>query len=323
MPSGDVVIENASCFKGRILVHVHLYYHEMWSQLRNCLENLQGTHWDLCVTLVKHDTALEDKIKAFKPEVLMLTVLNRGFDVGPFLEALSHYDLSNYDFVLKLHSKRNVLPLTTVNGIVDVSGSRWRELLLSLVSSKDNFFKCINAFAQDPSLGMAGNYSLIQKVVKRGDFNSFVLRQASDLLKSLNLTPYPQESFCFVAGTMFMMRAEIAQKLKDLNLHCEDFEVPDRQKRDFDLAHVFEYLFGWLVSSLSNDEGVHYRIADPYTPRIKQQLDLRYWLSKHLYLKKMCRFIWRRTYCSKTQCIECRIFKLKIPFLSKFTGSKS
>ena len=323
MPSGDPVFENTSGFNGRVLVHVHLYYRKMWPQLRNCLDNLQGIAWDLCVTLVEHDTALEDEIKTFKPDASVLTVLNRGFDVGPFLEALSYYDLSKYDLILKLHSKRDVKPLTTVNGIVDVSGSKWRELLLSPVSSKENFLKCLKAFVQDKSLGMTGNYSLIQKVVKRGDFNSFVIRQAKDLLKSLNLNPYPQESFDFVAGTMFMLRAEIAQKLKDLNLHCADFEVPDRHKRDFDLAHVFEYLFGWLVSSMCNDAGVHYRIADPYTPRIKQQLDLRYWLSRHLYLKKMCRFIWRRTYCSKTQLIECRIFKLKISFLSKFTGSKS
>ena len=34
-------------------------------------------------------------------------VENRGFDVGPFIKTISELNLDNYDFIVKLHTKRN------------------------------------------------------------------------------------------------------------------------------------------------------------------------------------------------------------------------
>jgi hypothetical protein len=51
---------------------------------------------------------------------------------------------------------------------------------------------------------------------------------------------------CFVAGTMFMARANLFEKFKRLNLQMSDFEA-GRVVSEMGLAHVMERLFGVLV----------------------------------------------------------------------------
>lgn len=296
----------------RILVHVHLYYHEMWPELCSALKNLEGLKWDLFVTITNYDLATEDQVKAFKSDAKIIALPNRGFDVGPFFEVLNLVDLSKYDLVIKLHTKRDMPKHSTISGILDVSGDKWRNDLLSFIASRENLYKCLQAFKTDPNLGMAGKYRLIQRFSKCGSYRSYVLEKASDFFESVGLHPYPSHEFDFIAGTMFIVRAKILNKMKSLDLGALSFEITQRGINERDLAHLLEYYMGWLVSSQVNADGRHYVIRDPYTPWIRQKADLTYFLTRHHMTRKICRFIYRRVISKKDGMLETKIFKITV-----------
>lgn len=317
-----------SVSKKRILVHVHLFYLEMWQEIQSCLKNLDKLHlkWDLYVTLVDKDECnhiikIKEIIQAFKPDAVVLTVANRGYDVGPFIEILNHVDLHNYDLVFKLHSKRNVNPLTTLGNFYDVSGPKWRVFLLSFICSQDKLKKLLKAFSTDPSLGMAASYNLIIPFRKHGKYNEWVMQQCYKLFKQLNINPRPEKKFKYVAGTMFAIRTEILQKIKELKLDINSFSTPDR-KNERDLAHVLERFMGWIVTSISaienniptkNDSEVFFKIKDEFTCPFKRYTDFPAYISRHHLLVHILRFILRREYDSNQKLIRIKV--LKIPLI--------
>ena len=69
------------------------------------MENIGTYPYDLYITLVKENAALVKEIQAFHPATTVWQVENRGFDVGPFIYFLQHINLSDYDLVLKIHTK--------------------------------------------------------------------------------------------------------------------------------------------------------------------------------------------------------------------------
>ena len=48
-----------------IAVHLHLYYTDMWQELSQQLRNIEGTPYELFVTLVEDNPELISKIKQF------------------------------------------------------------------------------------------------------------------------------------------------------------------------------------------------------------------------------------------------------------------
>lgn len=88
-----------------ILVHVHLFYPEFWNEISACLKNI-SLPYDLVVTLVENDSKTIENIKGIKSDARIEIVENRGFDVAPFIKVMRENDLSRYDFVIHLHSKR-------------------------------------------------------------------------------------------------------------------------------------------------------------------------------------------------------------------------
>ena len=323
------ILPKNSCPKStRVLVHVHLFYCEMWNSLRSCLENLDKLNqtWDLYVTLV--DTLPKNvaegiigEIKLFKAKAKILTVAYKGYDVGPFFEVLNYVNLDDYDLVVKLHSKRNVNPLTTLGTFYDVSGPKWREYLLAFINSRKVLKKTLRSFSSDPLLGMTASYNLIMPFREHGKYNIWVIEECRKLFKQLNITPTPAHNFHYVAGTMFAVRTDVVKKLKELNLDINSFNTPDRSTEK-DLAHVLEYFMGWLVTSLSITEEANsqvtarekklYKIKDVFTGTLSRYFDVCSFISKHHRLVKILRFILRREYEPKQNTVYIKIFKVSI-----------
>lgn len=59
----------------------------------------------------------------------------------------------------------------------------------------------------------------------------------------------PLSNYKFVAGTMFMVRADLLEQIKKLNLTQDDFESPDLSHEGCQMAHIFERLCGYTVTS--------------------------------------------------------------------------
>ena len=88
-----------------LAVHLHIHYKEQLDEILLKLANLQGVDYDLLVTVTDYDEKIATRLKAFNPEVKIIQVENRGYDIGPFVEFLHHINLDDYQYILKLHTK--------------------------------------------------------------------------------------------------------------------------------------------------------------------------------------------------------------------------
>ena len=224
----------------RILVHVHLYYLDMWSEIKATIRNITAPY-DLFVTVTKHDVEIEKDILTFNPEARIITVENKGFDIQPFITVLNSIDLKNYSHIIKLHSKRDLLPGTLLNDF-DVSGGKWRKYLLAFLKSKQTFERCLKAFDTDKALGMVANYHLL---VKNDNVNQAPTQKAQEMLTALELSV---NNPSYVAGTMFMARADLFSRIKKMNIKAEQFAKSEHGTADV-LPFAFEVFFGYLIGA--------------------------------------------------------------------------
>ena len=143
----------------RILVHVHLYYVDMWPELKSAISHITAPY-DLFVTVTEHNVDLEKDVLAFNSEARIIKVENKGFDVWPFISVLNSVNLNDYSHIIKLHTKRD-MPAGTIRNGFDVSGGKWRRYLFAFLKSKRTFEKCLKAFDANITLGMITDYRLI------------------------------------------------------------------------------------------------------------------------------------------------------------------
>ncbi len=229
-----------------ILVHVHIYYKEMWQQLSQKLSNITRPY-ELYVTMNNPTPEMKDAILQFRSDAKIIEVENLGFDVWPFVHVINQVDLSRYSYVLKLHTKRNVAKRkVSVKGALngfDVQGVRWRNYLLSFLLTKETFERNLRKLEQCADIGMLCDYRVILKEELR---KSKLDKQFSSFLASKGMK---RTKFRFCAGTMFIVRPDILKVLQEWNLSSEDFAPSAAGVAQF--AHVAERLLGFLVYSKS------------------------------------------------------------------------
>lgn len=225
--------------KLRFAIHAHVFYPELWDELASCIRNFQVYPYDLFVTTPHSDETLKRRILSDFPDADYRVLENRGYDVGPFMEVLNSLDLGKYDFIVKLHTKRDY------NGIVNLrhfKGSEWRNRLLDFCSSPENLSRTLDTFDKNPQVGMLSHGSLLTDV---GDFlEDTSVRQSADmLLEDMGLTPRGHR---FVAGTCFIVRTSLIKPLVG-RFKLSDFTAGGDHRCS--LAHILERLFGYLVSA--------------------------------------------------------------------------
>lgn len=224
----------------KIAIHAHVFYPELWDELAGCIRNFQNYTCDLFVTTPHSDEALMNRILSAFPNADYRVLENRGYDLGPLVDVISSIDLSKYDYVVKLHTKRD---WSGWLNFMRVRGPQWREMLLSFCHSKQAIENTLSVFQRNPNAGMAADASL---VVSHGDFpeSEDVKKRAEQLLREAGLTPNRR---IFAAGTMFIVRAKLLAPLQGLK-NLKDFELV-RQHETGTLAHVYERLLGYAISA--------------------------------------------------------------------------
>lgn len=301
----------------KFLVILHIYYEYMWQELKSYLLNLEEGSYDLVVTLSKENEELKKEILLLNPNSKIILCENRGYDVWPFIKALKEVNLDNYKYLIKLHTKRD-LPKDVNIIIADkyfFKGSRWRSLLLSFISSKENLDKCVKTLDENESVGMINSKMLLDKTKFKQRFRDphlkYCINEAKRLLDSIDVDVKPASYVEYIGGTMFIARADIFKPLLKLGLKAEDFRTVERDNEN-ELAHVIERVMGWLVTSNG------YTFDDPYTT--KEFLKSLRWESfvcriqtipiRHRLLNKTIRFLFR---CDKVEDYrEIRVFKIKL-----------
>lgn len=191
----------------KILVHLHLYYTEMWPEMEAHLKNIVADY-DLFVTLTKEDETLKQKIQAFKSDAVVSAMENRGFDVAPFIDILNHVNLDDYDYIIKLHTKRD-MPKGFSLQKYDMSYGKHRSYLMNFINSSDNFKKCLNAFKRDKNLGMIGDFRIICKKDRKG---KDVVKKGRELLFNAGFFVSGRSRFPVPAG---QGRLETGQRVQN------------------------------------------------------------------------------------------------------------
>ena len=277
-----------------LLIHVHIFYPYLWTEIKKCLQNIDRFDYDLFITMVENYESIRfDILEAF-PKAQIEIVENRGYDVGPFIDILNKVRLEDFSYVIKLHTKRNMRPGSRLK-MYNMTAGRWRKYALHFLSSANNFRLCCQAFIDNEKLGMISNYHLIFN----GDIEDDDPKAYSQALIYLHKLGFSDVPSTFVAGTMFMCKANLLSPLKKLNLTLNSFDIPDRNKPTT-VAHALERLMGMLVVAQ------HYEIQDCVSSAFKQKI---YESNVAFQIRKILRFFFNHTINSRGQEIIriCRI----------------
>lgn len=217
-----------------IAVILHLYYPELWDEIRDHLENLDG-NFDLYVSIPFHvGESIIPAIRASYPAARIIRFENRGRDIAPFVEIFSAI-APIYKLICKIHSKKS---------LHRTDGNNWRhELYEQLMGSPEKVKDILDAFESNPLVGMigpAGHAKSIRDASITG-FEAYknIFTAWSD---KIGVERLDQLDFHFFAGSMFWFRPKALMPMLNLNIQQENFEM-EIGAIDGTLAHALERFF--------------------------------------------------------------------------------
>lgn len=234
----------------KITVLLHLFYVDMWDDIKNRLTNIPNDY-TLYVNLVDgfYDETIIDKIKKFKQDTIIVKSENKGVAIGGFLKMIKL--VKDSDLLLLLHTKKSIgLPnkpsdMVRVYGMESAiqRGLDWHNKIMDgILKDKQQVNEIIDRFKFDDMCGMVG-YSNNQNYVGP---NEFIVREMVKLLK-LNNDVYGS---VFVDGAMFWVRFDIIKKYftDDIIDYVMDM-TPDGYLNEPSINHAIERIMGYIINN--------------------------------------------------------------------------
>ena len=163
---------------------------------------------------------------------------NRGRDVRPFLELLEAGRLDRYRYVCKIHGKKS-----NDGGRISYLGALWRRRsLFDLLAGPGIAETIVRAFEADSGVGIIGPRAFRLPSETSPPEPSWGKKRPKVLELAAKMGVAPDEFLLdFYGGTMFWVRPEALQPLRDLNLAGA---FPEQQGLlDGGLEHATERLF--------------------------------------------------------------------------------
>lgn len=227
---------------GRTLVVAHVFYPELWPELAVCIRNVGG---DRKVVITYSDEAAVETARRDFPDATFLLCENRGYDVWPFLKALQETDADNYEYVVKLHTKRDVPESWYLNGTA-LGGSRWRQLAMRFASTPADWRRSLRTLGR-PEVGLVADRHLIfgRETTESKHYPKF--DRAHEDLRILTGKTVAGDRYA--AGTMFAAKTAALRSLLARTYSAEMFEETSGHE-GITLAHVLEIEFGMAVESV-------------------------------------------------------------------------
>jgi lipopolysaccharide biosynthesis protein len=242
----------------RIAVLLHAFYVELVPELLSELAAIP-VEFDLIVTNstggpLKLDFTGLTNLRNH----VVLDVANHGRDIWPMVQVVNAGVLDPYELVLKLHTKRS--EWRQENDDLSGSGADWRlTLMQNLLGGRENVEFILNAFAEDPDLGVVtADGSLLGSDFWASDFD-----MTCELLRRIELT-VDRDKLRFPAGSFYWVRGFVLQGLRSLLMTDEDFET-EKGQDDGTTAHAVERSIGILTEEAGLRQAIrpHLDVADP------------------------------------------------------------
>lgn len=224
-------------------VHLHLYYIDQLPDIVKKLHNLDKAQeaYDLYVTVTENNESVKKEILREFPKAVIWQAENRGYDVGPFIDFLHKIDFSKYDYILKIHTKNTNPGLYTHLNSRRLDNKLWGRVLYEALLGGAARIKKNFKIMESNSVGMLSSGYCITSEKKTYEL---FLPQINQALHKLGFDK-SIETLSFVAGTMFLAKTKVLQKLTAYNI--KDFPITDGRQKEGTTAHMFERLFGALV----------------------------------------------------------------------------
>lgn len=228
----------------RTAIIVHVFYPELWPELRACIRNVSEPH-DVFVTF--SDAASVETARRDMPEAKFVPCENRGYDIWPFLKVLKSLPSGAYDRVVKLHTKRDVLDdfRYRFNHAL-FNGSAWRDYLLAFLRTPEAWRKTVSVLSK-PDVGMVADRHV---VMRRGDVP--LERTKASFDRAAGLLGLSAEEMAkggqYVAGTMFAAKFVALEPVRRMDFSADDFEPPQGHQTET-FAHAMERALGLSVSA--------------------------------------------------------------------------
>jgi len=249
----------------KILVHLHIYYKEQTDMFAKKINSsLNRYDYDLFVTIREHDEEIEQKFLSFKPDTEFVITENIGADIYPFTYVLNLINLEDYDYLVKLHTKKIYDKFEAVGEFnkYKVPFKYWNEYLISFLSPH-NMKKIIKNFKQNKNLGMVANYRLIaNESTNLPKSCKIAYDAAKELIEKQNIHC---ENLIYPAGTMFVARASIFNLVKQLNLNASNFQ--EFSSYAGKPVSIFPYAMERFIGNCANANGL--LTKDVYTPKLQ------------------------------------------------------
>lgn len=229
-------------------VIAHVFYPEMWPELAECIRNIGGKR-DVIVTYVDPSSVVAAR-RDFS-EARFVECENRGFDVWPFIKALAELRPSDYDAIVKLHTKRDInFDFDCRFNGCDFNGPNWRNRLLAFCRTPDAWRRTCATLSRH-GVGMVADADLIvrRRDVPRDD-SKIAFDRALTEMSQCGGRPLDAKSAQFVAGTMFAVRPEPLALLMKRGF-CAEMFAPSAHVKvdDMEYAHLVERMFGFAVAA--------------------------------------------------------------------------
>jgi hypothetical protein len=260
-------LPNMSLKSKKILVHLHLYYMDQADMFAGKIRSALNGHdfsYDLFITINEHNDDIEQKFLSFKPDAKFIIVKNIGADIFPFITVLNLINLKDYDYLIKLHTKKIHDRVYCPNCFAYIEHKFWSDYLTEFLTFQ-NIKTILLRFEQDEKLGMVANHRIILK-------------------NKMNKLKYP-------AGTMFIAKAHIFDAVKQLNLDESKFSIYKNPDAPYSSYDSFLYEIEQFTGNCANANGLE--LEDILTPKL--QIFIWRFISflKFIIIKKTGRFFFR------------------------------
>ncbi len=239
-------------YNQRICVILHLYYQDLWEDIKPYLLNLDKvTSFDLYITITQENKNLTDDINSSFSENVNIHIeqienLPQGADIYPFIHIINKIDLDKYDILYKIHSKRNIEDLYIKSNGIYLGKNLWRDYMLNEILGKQNIKKCIQVFQNKPKIGAVGFMPLLIEV---NEENPMIFHKPSEIysLFSSKIKISLQNKYKFIGGTNFAIRANILKCIK--NTYDKTTFSENAGVKFSNVTYAFEDLMGYIVEN--------------------------------------------------------------------------
>lgn len=214
----------------RPCVVIHAWYPDVFAELLDKLK-ATGLQWRVVVTTTyERHAQIKQVLAASGIDAEIHAFANHGRDILPFLHVADSLLEEGEDIVLKLHTKRS----THRN-----DGDRWRNELIDRLMAPDRAPGIVEAFANDPALGLVPPEGHVQRLDYFWGANE---RNVQALLSRFGVAQADTNVDSFIAGSMFWVRLEALRPMLDTHLQPSLFDTEAGQV-DGTLAHAIERTF--------------------------------------------------------------------------------